>query len=78
MTEFYGWVIVVELAIMIVILCVGIARMGKPKQIEMEITKVGDGFIHGIDRRGRQYAVGVDRITTENCYPKVGNVVTFR
>lgn len=73
MTEFQGWTIIAELALLIFVL----APKGKPKSVEMEITKVGNGYVHGMDRRGRFYAVHVDRLL-DNPYPKVGDRVRFQ
>ena len=72
MTDLQGWIIIAELALMIFAL----APRSKPKSIEIEITKVGDGFVHGRDRWGHYHAVPVSRLPPDT-YPKVGNIVTF-
>lgn len=74
MTAFQGWIIIAELAALAFIL----VRRQQPKTLQMEITKVGDGWIQGRDKYGKQYTVDISRVVTENCYPCVGNTVSFR
>jgi len=79
MTNFQGWIIVAELALLIlVVVGPGFPATGRrPKTIEMEITKIGDGFVHGRGRDGRFYAVDMSRIIVGERSPKVGDLVTF-
>jgi len=78
MTSFQGWIIIAELALLIIVLLGKSPQaMGrKQKLIEIEITRIGEGFVHGKDRWGKLYAVDASRIA-DNPYPKIGDSVRF-
>jgi hypothetical protein len=78
MTSFQGWIIIAELALLIIVLLGKSPQaMGRKQNfIEIEITRVGDGFVHGKDRCGQFYAVDGSRVVG-NPYPKVGDTVWF-